>query len=33
MLEDVMGGRFFEEWKEGEEFLTPSRTKIETDQE
>jgi len=21
-----MGGRFFEEWKEGEEFLTPSRT-------
>ena len=26
-----MGGRFFEEWKEGEEFLTPSRTVTETD--
>jgi hypothetical protein len=21
MLQDVMGGRFFEEWKEGEEFV------------
>ena len=30
MLEDVMGGRFFEEWKEGEEFVTPSRTVTET---
>lgn len=26
-----MGGRFFEEWKEGDEFLTPSRTVTETD--
>ena len=26
-----MGGRFSEEWKEGEEFLTPSRTVTEMD--
>jgi hypothetical protein len=25
MLGDVMGGRFFEDWKEGEEFVTSSR--------
>lgn len=31
MSEDVMAGRFFEEWKEGEEFVSPSRTVTEKD--